>query len=315
MRRLWGGVLLALGVFLVVLAGMLRFYAAERAVETPIDQFTTTVAAGPGRYFNPGTLSEVSADMVATRTVKGDVPASSDDTGVWDVYVAVRTGDGVLIRESQDRVGFDRRTAESVNCCGEAVDGTAVRHSGVSYKFPFDTQKQDYGLWDVNSRQAVPAKFVSEDQVQGLTVYKFVQQVPSQQIRTAEVPGSLVGEAAPTFEAPVFYSNVRTVWVEPRSGVIVKGAESTSSTLRNSTGQDRVTVLQADLTFNEETQRNQAELARDAVGRIDLISLWLPLGALVLGLILLAVAVLLLRSAGPRRDTPAPADEPEPALH
>jgi acetyl-CoA synthetase len=59
MRRLWGGVLLALGVFLLVLAPMLRFYVADRAIATPLDQYTTTVAPGPGTFFNPGTLREV----------------------------------------------------------------------------------------------------------------------------------------------------------------------------------------------------------------------------------------------------------------
>jgi hypothetical protein len=252
--------------------------------------------------------------MVATRTLRGDVPASSEDTGVWDVYVAVETGTGTLLRESQDRVAFDRKTAESVNCCGEAVDGVAARHAGVSYKFPFDTKKQDYQFWDVNSKAAYPAKFVAEEQVQGLTVYKFVQQIAPIQIRTAEVPGSLVGESTTLFDAPVFYSNTRTVWVEPKSGVIVKGSEQTGSTLRNSTGQDKITVLQADFTFDDDTQRNQAELARDAIGKIDLIRLWLPLAALLLGLILLAAAVLMLRGAGPRQQAVEPAGEPEPAL-
>jgi hypothetical protein len=314
MRRLWGGVLLALGVFLIVLSGMLRFYVADRAVETPIDQYAKTVAPGPGRYFDAASLQEVSADLTATRTVKGDVPASSDDHGVWDVFVAIETGDGTLVREYQDRVAFDRRTAESVSCCGEAVDGTAAKHTGVSYKFPFDTKKQDYQLWDPNAKNAYPAKFVSEEEVQGLTTYKFIEQVPSQQIRTAQVPGSLVGESAQLFEAPVYYSNTRTVWVEPRSGVIVKGSESTNSTLRNSAGQDKVTVLQADFTFDDQTQRNQADLAKDAIDKINLISLWLPLGALVLGVILIAAGVLVLRAPKPRRDAEVTEGEPEPAL-
>lgn len=314
MRRLWGGVLLTLGVFLVVLAGMLRFYVADRAVQTPIDQYAKTVSPGPGRYFDPGSLREVQADMVATRTVRGDVPASSEDTGVWDVYVAVETGTGTLIRESQDRLAFDRKTAEAVNCCGEAVDGVPARHAGVSYKFPFDTKKQDYQFWDVNSKAAYPAKFIAEEQVQDLTVYKFVELIAPTQIRTAEVPGSLVGESAATFDAPVFYTNTRTVWVEPKSGVIVKGNEQTSSTLRNSAGQDKLIVLQADFTFNDETQRNQADLARDAISKINLISLWLPLAAVLLGLILMAAGVLVLRGAGPRQQAAEPAGEPEPAL-
>jgi hypothetical protein len=314
MRRLWGGVLLALGVFLVVLAGLLRFYVADRAIETPIDQYATTVAPGPGTYFDPGSLTEIRADLMATRTVRGDVPASTDTVGVWDVFVAVETGDGVLVRSSLDRVAFDRKTAESVDCCGAAVDGEQARHEGVSYKFPFGTEKQTYSFWDVNSRRAYPARYVSEEQVQDLTVYKFIQQIPAQRIRTAEVPGSVVGERAATVQAPVFYQNTRTVWVEPKSGVIVKGNEQTRTTLRNSQDQDRVVVLEADLTFDDDTQRQQADLARDGMGKIDLIRLWLPLAALLLGLILLAAAALILRESGRGQHAAAATDEPEPAL-
>ena len=93
----------------------------------------------------------------------------------------------------------------------------------------------------------------------------------------------------------MWYQNTRTVWVEPKTGVIVKGNEQTRTTLRNGQGQDRVVVLEADLTFDEATQQQQAELARDGMRSIDLIRLWLPLAALLLGLIMLAAAVLVLR--------------------
>lgn len=314
MRRLWGGVLLSLGVFLIVLAGLFRFFVADRAIETPIDQYTKTVAPGPGTYFDTASLSEKRADLTATRILKGDVAASSDDVGVWDVSVAVETGDGSLVRASLDRVAFDRKTAQSVDCCGAGVDGEPVRHEGVTYKFPFGTAKQDYLFWDVNSRRSYPARYVSEEQLQDLTVYKFIQQVPGQQLRTTDVPGSLVGESAATFSAPVWYQNTRTVWVEPTTGVIVKGNEQTRTTLRNSQGQDRVVVLEADLTFDEATQRQQADLARDGMGSIDLIRLWLPLAALLLGLILLAAAVLVLRGGDRGRPAEPAVEEPEPAL-
>ena len=159
MRRLWGGVLLGLGVFLIVLAGLFRFFVADRAILTPIDQYTKTVAPGAGTYFDTASLSEKRADLTATRILRGDVAASTADVGVWDVSVAVETGDTSLVRASLDRVAFDRKTAESVDCCGAGVDGEPVRHEGVTYKFPFDTEQQDYLLWDVNSRKSYPARY------------------------------------------------------------------------------------------------------------------------------------------------------------
>ena len=251
MRRFLGPVLLGVGVFLVVLAGLLKFFVADRVILTPIDQYAQTTSLGPGSFLDPAALQVRSADLVAVRTLKGDVAASTKDTAVWDVSVVLSTGDGQLVRASVDRVATDRRTAEAVNCCGEAVDSTPTRHTGVSYKFPFDTQKQDYKFWDPNAKKAATARYVSEETVQGLTTYKFISTIAATQIQTQEVPGSLVGETAPSVQAPVYYADTRTVWVEPKTGVIVKGSEQNLTTLRDSAGQDKTKVLQFDLTFNE----------------------------------------------------------------
>jgi hypothetical protein len=137
-----------------------------------------------------------SADLVAVRTLKGDVAASTKDTAVWDVSVVLSTGDGQLVQASIDRVATDRRTAEAVNCCGEAVNSVPTRHSGLSYKFPFDTQKQTYQFWDANAKKAVPARYVSEEDGAGPDdVQVTSRRSTATQIQTQEVPGSLVGRA------------------------------------------------------------------------------------------------------------------------
>jgi hypothetical protein len=311
MRRFLGPVLLGVGVFLVVLAGLLKFFVADRVILTPIDQYAQTTSPGPGSYLDPATLQVRSADLVAVRTLKGDVAASNKDTAVWDVSVVLSTGDGQLVRATVDRVATDRRTAEAVNCCGEAVDSVPTRHSGISYKFPFNTQKQEYQFWDSNAKKAVPARYVSEETVQGLTTYKFVSQIPPTQIQTQEVPGSLVGDSAPSVQAPVYYTDTRTVWVEPKTGVIVKGSEQNRTTLRDSAGQDKTVVLQFDLTFNEDTQKSQAQLARDNMGKIDLVTIWLPLIGLLVGIVLIIAGLIIMVSAD--RATGRHAEQPEPA--
>jgi hypothetical protein len=312
MRRFLGPVLLGVGVFLVVLAGLLKFFVADRVIVTPVDQYAQTTSPGPGSYLDPAALQVRSADLVAVRTLKGDVAASNKDTAVWDVSVVLATGDGTFVRATLDRVASDRRTGEAVNCCGEAVDSAPIRHTGVSYKFPFDTQKKDYAFWDPNSKQAPAAKFVSEEKIQGLTTYKFLQVIPATQIQTQEVPGSLVGETAPSVQAPVFYSTTRTVWVEPKTGVIVKGNEQNKTTLRDTAGQDKATVIQYDLTFDDATQKSQAKLAKDNITKINTVTLWLPLLGLVLGIILILAGLVLMRAAdrarpdGPRDEEPVP---------
>jgi hypothetical protein len=158
MRRFLGPALLGVGVFLVVFGGLLKFYVADRVILTPIDQYAQTTSPGPVRSSTrprcrcaPPTSSR-SARCAATS------PPATEDTAVWDVSVVLSTGDQQLVQASVDRVATDRRTAEAVNCCGEAVNSVPTRHSGLSYKFPFDTQKQTYQFWDANVKKAVPAR-------------------------------------------------------------------------------------------------------------------------------------------------------------
>lgn len=313
MRRILGLALVLLGAFLLGSAAMSRFYLPDRLAVTPIDQFAQTTAVGPGSYLDPGSLTEKTGDLVARRTVRGDVPASSDDVAVWDVSVVLETGTSEFVRASIDRVATDRRSGEAVNCCREAVDGDTVRHTGVSYKFPFDAQKHDYQWWDPNARKATAARFVSEEKVRGLTVYKYIQTVPAFQLRTQTVPGTLVGETAPSVDAPVWFQTTRTAWVEPRTGVIVKANDQNLTTLRNSAGQDKVTVVQYDLTFDDATQGRQAKLAEDGINQIRLLTRWLPLLGLVLGLLLIAAGLIILRADRRTPNEPARDQEPEPA--
>jgi Porin PorA len=93
--------------------------------------------------------------------------------------------------------------------------------------------------------------------------------------------------------------------------VIVKGSEQNRTTLRDSAGQDRTVVLQFDLTFNDDTQRSQAQLARDNIGKIDLLTTWLPLIGLLVGIVLIIAGLIIMVSAD--RSTGRHAAQPEPA--
>ena len=132
MRRGVGIVLVGLGVFFVALALLLRFYVVPSLLVTPIDQFAESFAPGTGTVFNPATLvEEDNVDMVAHRTL--------------------------------------RTTGEAVHCCGEAVDGVPTRHEGLSYKFPFGTEKKTYQFFDTTAKKAYPMTYKGSDQIQGLT--------------------------------------------------------------------------------------------------------------------------------------------------
>jgi hypothetical protein len=137
-----------------------------------------------------------------------------------------------------------------------------------------------------------------------MKTYKFVELIPAHQILTQDTPGSLLGSTEPSVPAPVFYQNTRTIWVEPRTGVIIKGMEENKTTIRDAAGQDKITVLQATFTFDDPTQRDQVKLAKDAINKINAGKLYAPIGGLVLGLVLIVLGALMLRRSEP--DTGGP---------
>jgi hypothetical protein len=304
---------LGLGVFLIVLAPMLRWYAAPRLALAPLDQYSKTVSTAPGAsYFDLSVLKvQTGQDLTATRQVRGDVKAGNGSTAVWDVFVSVENPSRNVISANLDRVAFDRHTSEAVNCCKEAIDGKPVKHEGISYKFPFGAEQKTYQYFDTTLRKATPMRYSGTTQVGGLTVYRYVQTIPPTQVAQLQVPGSLVGSTEPAVTAGQYYSNVRTVWVEPTTGVIVKGQEKQLSTLRDSSGQDKLTLTQATLTFTPKTVAEQAKTAKDGKAQITLISTTLPLVSLLLGLILGGLGLWLLLSA-PRGATGSHAPRAEP---
>ena len=296
MRRVIALVLLGVGAFCVAMALLLRFYVTPNLLVTPIDQFAESFAPGTGTVFDPAALQEQQdVHMVAHRTLRGDVAASSDDVGVWDESLLLERSDGSLINAATDRVAWDRKTGEAVNCCDENIDGKAVRHKGLSYKFPFHAKKQTYQFFDTTAKRAYPMSYKGSEKIQGLTVYRYEQPVPPIQIATQDVPGSLVGETAATVQAARFYNNTRTVWVEPLSGVIVKGQEKQHQVLRDSAGQDKVTLINVTLTFDERTQKQQADLAKDARTKYGWAAVWGPLLLAVVGIVLILLALAPLR--------------------
>jgi DUF3068 family protein len=306
MRRAFAYVLTGLAIFLIAMAPLLRYYVVPQLLVTPLDQFAESFAPGTGTVFDPATLTEKDGvSMVAHRTLRGDVAASSKSHGVWDESVVLSDSDGNLINATTDRVAWDRKTALAINCCNENVDGVPTKHEGLSYKFPFNSEKKAYPFFDTTAKKATPMVYRGEEKLQGLTVYRYQQRVDPVQIGEIEVPGNLVGSTAPSVTAPRFYDNTRTVWVDPLSGVIVKGSEDQHQVVRDASGADAITLIKVTLTFNEKTQKQQADLAKDAHSKATLVGVWIPLVALIVGLILLFVAMGLARSTvepGAHRD-------------
>lgn len=295
MRRVVTYGLIGLGCFLLALAPLLRFYVYPNVAKAPLDQDSETVSVAPNATFlDIGALELREGEtLTATRTVRGDVAAGDDDTAVFDVFVKVVDEDGQLVSATTDRVALDRSTSEAVDCCGASLNGAPVKHEGIEYKFPFNAKKTTYQYFDTTLGTASDMVYKGSAEIDGVNVYRYEQVIEPTKIAELEVPGTLIGSDEGTVQVDRYYSNVRRVWVEPDTGVIVKGQEEQLSTLRDDTGADVLTVTEATLTFSKKTVAEQAKTAKDNARSLGLIHTILPAALGLLGLILLGVGLAL----------------------
>jgi Porin PorA len=302
MSRRLGLLLLFLGLFLLFFALFERFYAYPRLQKAPLDQYSKAVATGTGSYFDRSTLKEVTnAQLRNIRVVRGDVKAGSSKTAVWDTFsstadTAKPQGEGV-ITASQERVALDRVTAESVHCCGDNPP-----HQGLTLKFPFNTGKRTYTFWDTGARQAFPAAYVGSEKLDGLGVYRFEQRFDGVKTESLTIGGDMAGDPTKaSVPASVVYGNVKTLWVEPRTGIVIRAQQDVNQTLQTEDGRTVLTVVDAKLAYDDATVRHNLDEARDGRSQLAMLSTTLPIGGLLLGILLVAGGLLLAaRRPGPR---------------
>lgn len=312
MRKALSFILIGVGVFLLVLAAGLRFWAPSQAEKTPLNLDIKLVSTGPATILNIATGQPEQTTLNATRRVRTDSAASNSKvTVVQETLCIVKAVDNPpecldaqdpqqrLVSFTTDRVAADRKSGESVNDSkyGENVNGdTSVKHVGLSYKWPFHAKKQSYKFYEPTSGQAPDARYVETEKLAGLTVYKY--QADINDIDLAVAPG-----------VPGKYSDSRTVWVDPVTGVIVKGSEHQVRKLADGT-----TALDTTLTFNQDAINYQAKQAKDGQHKITLLTVVLPLIGLVLGIVFLIAGVLVLRRTSDRPAGPPAAAASEPPL-
>jgi hypothetical protein len=296
-----GFILVFVGLFLLFFGLVERVYAYPRLKKAPLDQYSKPVATGTGSYFNrsPDKLREITgAQLKNVRIVRGDVKAGSDEVAVWDSFNStVDTADQGVITATQERIALDRVTAQSVSCCGENP-----RHQGLTLKFPFGTEKTTYQFWDGPAGRALPAVFTREETINGVDVYRFEQRIDRLDVGDQDIPGTLAGDPdTPSVQTNIIYSNLKTIWVEPTTGIIVKAQQDATQVLETQGGEQVLTLIDAVLTYDEATVEKNADDAASGANRLRLLGTILPAAALLLGLIAAAAGLVLLRPPEGRR--------------
>jgi hypothetical protein len=256
-------------------------------------------------------------------------PADGNDSGCMSS----------LLTATRDRITTDRKTAEpQISGGGQSeVQVDAGENSvslpdrkGLQYRFPFGVEKNDsYLYFDLPTRTTNPLTFVDEQEIQGVKTYHFTQEVPEMDLSTLtdandqQLAGTSIDQPAGWYggfpgyrnndrlPASLIQKTTRDLYVDPASGTIVNEREHVEQYFKLNVSEDspqemldfKLTALDVVFSYNQSTQE---QLASDAKGLEDPITLWgrwIPIVIGVIGLLLLAAGVWQLLRGGPK--TPA----------
>jgi Porin PorA len=298
MRRVVGLTLTGLGAFFVAAALLLRFYVADQVIKFPLNEYVVLTFTGNGlSYFSVAQLKEVSGvSMRATSTFKGDVKAGSSSTAVWDNFTALEdVTNHQPVQYSSQRAAFDRRTGALGNCCGAAVDSNKkVRQSGLAFVWPIGAQKQTYHVFDTTLLKPAPARYAGTTAVDGMTAYKFVEQVSHQPFGQQVVPRALAGlPGQGSVTLTEYYTATNTYRVDPVTGTVLAVSQNDRVALEDSTGTARLVALQGQVATTPQSNKAEVDTARSAQNKIKLIQDIGPLVLFLLGVALIVVGIVL----------------------
>jgi Porin PorA len=320
MRRIIGISLAGLGAFLIVAALLLVGYVGGHVIKLPLNEYLKTQLRGTDvTYFSAPLVREVSGStLLTTSTVKGDASAGNSSTAVWNSFNYIYdTTNKQVFEYTTRRFAFDRRTAELVNCCGANVNGnSSIRQSGlVGFLWPFGTQQQTYQIFDPVLNKPRPARFAGTSTIDGISVNRYVEQVPPTRAGSETLPASVAGmKGSGEVTLPEYYTGTNTFWVDPETGAQLNTTQAQKITLEDSTGAQRLVLLDGTLKFTPQSIQTVVNTDNSARTKIGLLTVILPLAGGVIGLILLVTGIVLVLR---RRDDQAQdsgESVPEPAL-
>ncbi|SEL50894.1 DUF3068 domain-containing protein [Rhodococcus maanshanensis] len=326
-------ILVGLGAFLLAAAVLIPTYTVDKLKKTPLDLEVTTVAEGVGEVLDSKSLTagkavvNTNVPLVAQRYVTVVDPSDAEKITVQAGQTLRRTdkqGDTGLLTATVDTVTVDRVSSmpiqDPIGSIQTQSDKPAeeVEHTGLQYKWPFDAEQQAYPYFDINARATKDIDFVEETEINGMKVYHYNQKVgPVDLSKVVASPTNKLTLPAATWgveggDAPVtmtrWYANERDTWVDPITGVVVKGQEKLYQYYARTADKPEVTVLKATLPFNEDTIEYQIGQAKDGADKLSMFGRTVPIILGILGLISLIAGIFLGVRGGSGPKTPAAAN-------
>jgi hypothetical protein len=341
MLRLAALGIIGLGSALLIAAVLLSTYTSGKIRKVPLDIDQTLMATGTGTALDPASLSaglgakfvvDKNVPLVSQQAMTVETPANAEVV-TFQVGTTVRRSDkqkdNGLLLAMVDTVTLNRSTAVAVSDedrPGGSVQkprsieddkpptNIALPHQGLSYRFPFDTEKKSYPYFDPIAQKAYDANYDGEDDVNGLTTYRFKQNVgydadgklvnpikyaslydkneDGEVTARAELWG-LEGDPYEPVKMTRYYAAQRTFWVDPVTGTIVKAEEHANHYYARDPLKPDAAVADYKVTSTEETVESQVAAARAERDRLALWSRILPISLGAAGLVTLIGGALL----------------------
>jgi hypothetical protein len=330
--------IMGLGAALLIAALLLTTYTKGKIAKIPLDLDATLVSEGTGTAFDPASLVgerfviDKNAPLSQQQQVSVEAPSNAEVVTLQVGTTLRRTDkqqDTGLLLALVDTVTVDRTTALAVS--SESNPGGAVQkprtieddqpptsialpHEGLAYRFPFDTEKKTYPYFDPIAQKAFDANYDGEEDVNGLTTYRFTQNVgydsdgklvepvkyaslfdndEDSQVTARAALWGLPGDPEEPITMTRYYAAQRTFWVDPVSGTIVRAKERANHYYAREALRPEVTFVDYTVTSNEQTVESQVALARDERDRVALWGRILPITFTAMGLVSLVGGVLL----------------------
>jgi len=334
--------IIGLGSALLIAGLLLSTYTTGKIRKIPLDIDQTLVSTGTGTALDPASLSagpgarflvDKNVPLVSQQAMTVEAPANAQVV-TFQVGTTVRRSDkqkdNGLLLAMVDTVTLNRATAEAVSDDdrpGGSVQkprtieddkpptNIALPHEGLSYRFPFNTEKKSYAYFDPIAQKAFDANYDGEDDVNGLTTYRFTQNIGydadgklTEPIKYASLydkneDGDVTAraelwgiEGVDPYE-PIkmtrYYAAQRTFWVDPVTGTIVKAEDHTNQYYARDPLKPEAAVVDFTVTSTEQTVESQVAAARAERDRLALWSRILPISLGAAGLVALVGGALL----------------------
>ena len=329
---------MGLGAALLIAALLLSTYTIGKIAKIPLNIDTTLVSDGTGDAFDPASLNsqrfvvDKDVPLVMQQQISVESPSNADVVTLQVGSTLRRSDqqqDNGLLLAMVDTVTLDRKTALAVS--SESNPGGAVQkpraiedenpptnialpHEGLAYRFPFDTEKKTYPFFDPIAQKAFDANYSGEEDVNGLTAFKFTQNVgydadgklvepvkyaslydddADAQVTARAALWGLEGDPEEPITMTRYYAAQRTFWVDPVSGTIVKQSDRAYHYYAREALKPELTFADYTLTTNEESVESQVAAAQDERDRVALWGRILPITFTALGIIALVGGALL----------------------